>query len=70
MTTHAMQQPAGASAQERFYSTDLPPRLDRVPWTRFHTLLVMALATMNSAVAAERRPLEHVARPLSQVSDT
>ncbi|MEX0292410.1 MFS transporter [Pseudomonas putida] len=43
MTTHAMQQPAGASAQERFYNTDIPARLDRLPWTRFHTLLVMAL---------------------------
>ncbi|HEK1690056.1 TPA: MFS transporter [Pseudomonas putida] len=43
MTTHALQQPAGASAQERFYSTDIPARLDRLPWTRFHTLLVMAL---------------------------
>ncbi|SUD70142.1 major facilitator transporter [Pseudomonas putida] len=43
MTTHALQQPAGASVQERFYSTDIPARLDRLPWTRFHTLLVMAL---------------------------
>ncbi|WP_251962368.1 MFS transporter [Pseudomonas sp. Marseille-Q5299] len=43
MTTHALQQPAGASAQKRFYSTDIPARLDRLPWTRFHTLLVMAL---------------------------
>ncbi len=25
------------------YSTDIPARLDRLPWTRFHTLLVLAL---------------------------
>ncbi|MCT8166832.1 MFS transporter [Pseudomonas sp. HD6421] len=33
----------GASAREGFYSTDIPARLDRLPWTRFHTLLVVAL---------------------------
>ncbi|MGB5953982.1 MFS transporter [Pseudomonas sp.] len=38
-----MQQPSGASAQGRFYNTDIPARLDRLPWTRFHTLLVLAL---------------------------
>mgnify|MGYP002656313475 CR=1 FL=1 len=27
----------------RIYETDLPARLDRLPWGRFHTLLVMAL---------------------------
>lgn len=43
MTTHTLQQPAPASAQERLYSTDIPARLDRLPWTRFHTLLVFAL---------------------------
>ncbi|MGF6396185.1 MFS transporter [Pseudomonas plecoglossicida] len=32
-----------APAQERVYCTDIPARLDRLPWTRFHTLLVMAL---------------------------
>ncbi|MGJ7548645.1 MFS transporter [Pseudomonas alloputida] len=43
MTTQALQQPDGASARERLYSTDIPARLDRLPWTRFHTLLVLAL---------------------------
>ena len=43
MTTQAVQQPSEASAQERVYSTDIPARLDRLPWTRFHTLLVLAL---------------------------
>lgn len=33
----------GASAREGFYSTDIPARLDRLPWARFHTLLVVAL---------------------------
>lgn len=28
---------------DRIYETDLPARLDRLPWTRFHTLLVFAL---------------------------
>ncbi|MBF8742579.1 MFS transporter [Pseudomonas guariconensis] len=27
----------------RTYHTDIPARLDRLPWTRFHTLLVLAL---------------------------
>ncbi|QCI12891.1 MFS transporter [Pseudomonas putida] len=43
MTTQTLQSPNGASTQERFYSTDIPARLDRLPWTRFHTLLVLAL---------------------------
>jgi len=43
MTTRALQQPSGAPAQQRLYSTDIPARLDRLPWTRFHTLLVLAL---------------------------
>ncbi|MEX3776741.1 MFS transporter [Pseudomonas sp. MYb118] len=43
MTTQALPPPANAPAQEHLYSTDIPARLDRLPWTRFHTLLVMAL---------------------------
>ncbi|WP_457472124.1 MFS transporter [Pseudomonas sp. TE21394] len=30
-------------ARVRLHSTDIPARLDRLPWTRFHTLLVLAL---------------------------
>lgn len=41
--TQAVRQPSGASAQGRFYNTDIPARLDRLLWTRFHTLLVLAL---------------------------
>lgn len=29
--------------QSGVYQTDLPARLDRLPWGRFHTLLVIAL---------------------------
>ena len=37
-------QPADANnTEERIYETDLPSRLDRLPWGRFHTLLVFAL---------------------------
>ncbi|WP_060512014.1 MFS transporter [Pseudomonas sp. NBRC 111124] len=43
MTTQALQPPSDASARERRYSTDIPARLDRLAWTRFHTLLVLAL---------------------------
>ncbi|BBP75883.1 MFS transporter [Pseudomonas gingeri NCPPB 3146 = LMG 5327] len=43
MTTQALQHAADAPADERCYSTDIPARLDRLPWTRFHTLLVLAL---------------------------
>lgn len=42
MTTRAVQQ-SSTSSQERLYTTDIPARLDRLPWTRFHTLLVFAL---------------------------
>ena len=31
------------SNQTRLIETDLPARLDRLPWSRFHTLLVFAL---------------------------
>ncbi|PVZ39706.1 sugar transport protein [Pseudomonas sp. CC120222-01a] len=41
MTTQVLQQKG--DAQEHLYSTDIPARLDRLPWTRFHTLLVLAL---------------------------
>uniref|UniRef100_UPI0003724A87 MFS transporter n=1 Tax=Pseudomonas asplenii TaxID=53407 RepID=UPI0003724A87 len=43
MTTQALQTPVDAPVDERCYSTDIPARLDRLPWTRFHTLLVLAL---------------------------
>ncbi|MGY4527064.1 MFS family permease [Pseudomonas sp. TE21394] len=35
--------PGKAMARVRLHSTDIPARLDRLPWTRFHTLLVLAL---------------------------
>jgi len=35
--------PGNATARVRLHSTDIPARLDRLPWTRFHTLLVLAL---------------------------
>ncbi|MBF8753733.1 MFS transporter [Pseudomonas guariconensis] len=38
-----MNQPSLPTAAGRLYHTDIPTRLDRLPWTRFHTLLVMAL---------------------------
>lgn len=39
MTSQALQERGAAPV----YSTDIPARLDRLPWTRFHTLLVLAL---------------------------
>jgi len=36
-------QPTGAPTEAHTYCTDIPARLDRLPWTRFHTLLVTAL---------------------------
>lgn len=41
MTTREV--PARDDSQQRIYETDLPGRLDRLPWCRFHTLLVFAL---------------------------
>jgi hypothetical protein len=31
------------SGMDDIISTDIPARLDRPPWTRFHTLVVVAL---------------------------
>ena len=39
-TIQKTQQPA---ADERFVSTDVPARLDRLPWARFHWLVIVAL---------------------------
>lgn len=41
MPSHALS--TAAPSEDRVYETDLPARLDRLPWTRFHTLLVFAL---------------------------
>jgi len=48
MTTQALQPPNKASTQERVYSTDIPARLDRLPWTRFHTLVGLTLLTAQA----------------------
>jgi len=40
-TSHAIAEEDEAPA--RIIETDLPGRLDRLPWTRFHTLVVVAL---------------------------
>ncbi|MGH8800745.1 MAG: hypothetical protein ACREX6_00410 [Casimicrobiaceae bacterium] len=47
------------------FVTDVPARLDRLRWSRFHTLLIAALVAFALAVPAERRPLESVAAPLA-----
>jgi MFS family permease len=39
----AVREPAGASAAAPIVETDIPARLDRLPWGRFHTLVVVAL---------------------------
>lgn len=43
MTTKPRHGTHASSPDQRLYSTDIPARLDRLPWTRFHTLLVVAL---------------------------
>jgi hypothetical protein len=57
----------------------IPARMDRLPWTRFHTRLVMSLGTAwildgleitLASVAAERKELEQIARPLTAVTAT
>src|SRR5262245_36466810 len=35
--------PGETSAQPPYVETDIPARLDRLPWGRFHTLVVVAL---------------------------
>jgi MFS family permease len=63
---------AGAPAERRLVETDIPMRLDRLPWTGFHTLLVIALGitwvldglevTLAGAVAGalQESPLLHL----------
>jgi hypothetical protein len=56
-------------------TTNIPQRLDRLPWSRFHLLLVIALAALLLALAAvmevrfgvnaEQKSLESIASPLS-----
>ncbi|WP_246475006.1 MFS transporter [Pseudomonas folii] len=43
MTSTASLTRPDASRQGQIFETDLPARLDRLPWGRFHTLLVFAL---------------------------
>ncbi|MBF8766474.1 MFS transporter [Pseudomonas putida] len=43
MATESRHDTHASSHDQRFYDTDIPARLDRLPWTRFHTLLVVAL---------------------------
>ena len=33
----------GATTKDQIFATDIPARLDRLPWGRFHTLVVVAL---------------------------
>jgi len=37
---------AGAHAERRTIETDIPQRLDRLPWSRFHWLVVIGLGTV------------------------
>jgi MFS family permease len=37
---------AGAQAERRTIETDIPQRLDRLPWSRFHWLVVIGLGTV------------------------
>jgi MFS family permease len=36
-------QPIGSSAERGIITTDIPARLDRLPWCRFHVLIIFAL---------------------------
>lgn len=47
------------------FVTDVPARLDRLRWSRFHTLQIAALVAFALAVPTERRSLESVAAPLA-----
>jgi len=46
----AAQAPSQASAA--IVATDIPARLDRLRWGRFHTLVVVALASPGSSMAS------------------
>ena len=37
------------------YRTDIPARLDRLPWSRFHWLVVLALGHLAGAIVVGRR---------------
>ena len=62
---------AARAAEQAIVETDIPARLDRLPWGRFHSLLGAALMIAGGLIAwkwgvdAERKSLETVARPLT-----
>lgn len=51
----------------RTIETDIPARLDRLPWSRWHRTVLVGLGAVRilDGVEAARRSLEDVARPLS-----
>ena len=71
--------PANTDVSSAIVRSLIPARMDRLPWTRFHTRLVMSLGTawildgiveLLLGVAAERKELEQIARPLTAVTTT
>ncbi len=37
---------ATATTSDRTFETDIPSRMDRLPWSRWHWLVVLALGTV------------------------
>jgi hypothetical protein len=45
--------------------TNVPARLDRLPWPRWHWMIVIGLVELVLGGKAERQSLESLATPLS-----
>ena len=56
---------AAADRGLRTIRTQVPARLDRLPWSRFHWMAVGGIVEVLFGVRAERQPLENVASPLT-----
>ncbi len=56
---------------ERTIETKVPAQLDRLPWSRFHWMVIVGLGTIGGiaeilfGVDAEGKTLESIAAPLS-----
>ncbi|MDF5757066.1 hypothetical protein [Spongiactinospora sp. TRM90649] len=46
-------------------TTKVPARLDRLPWSRWHWMILAGLVEAFLGVKAENKGLEAIARPLS-----
>ena len=60
-----------AEVQTGTVTTKVPARLDRLPWSRWHWMIIIGLGTVwILGVKAERQSLESITQPLTADDDT